>query len=373
MPIVPGPQVTPLERIPTADSPAGPSTLVLTAHVSVRIDGISRPELDALVIEWLIEERINRPARFELVVQNHGPSGLRFEDRRLFEFGKTVEVLGPGGASLFKGLVFAIGDEFAASAPPRARLVAADRLERLASTRRSRSFSNTADSAVIQRIASEHGLQASVNLTTPTRPSVSQLDCSDLDFLRQIAARCDARLRLDDTRLIVQRFDNLDLPPPSFMLGQDLQSFAVSADLRSQPTSVSVSGWSAAAGSAVGASATPVAADFDVPGGDSGASIGQAALGTSVFTLASTSAGTPDEAGLQARTLMAAQARRFVSARGRLGTLAEGLHAGSVVTLLGLGRLHSGRYRIAALRRRFDTVQGPYTEFEALRNSIGRP
>jgi phage protein D len=291
----------------------------------------------------------------------------------VFEFGKAVEVLSPGGASLFKGLVFAIGDEFAAGTAPRARLVAADRLERLSATRRSRSFSSTTDSELIQRLAGEHGLLASVNLTTPVRPSVSQLDCSDLDFLCQIAARCDARLRLDDTRLIVQRFDNVDLPPLTFMLGQDLQSFAVSADLRGQPTSVSVGGWSAAAGSAVSAGATPIAADFDVPGGDSGASIGQSALGAAPYTQASPSAGSSDEAAAQARALMATRARRFVSASGRLGSLAEGLHAGSVVMLAGLGPLHSGRYRITMLRRRFDTAQGPYTEFEAQRNSIGRP
>jgi hypothetical protein len=373
MPIDPGTLGTLPGKIPSGLPPTKPPVVTLAGRVTLRIDGTARPELDALVIEWLLEERINCPARFELVVQNLGPSGLRFEDRRLFEFGKSVEVLGPGGASLFKGLVFAIGDEFAASTAPRARLVAADRLERLAATRRTRSFNGVSDKDVILRIAREHGLVATVNLSAPTRPSVSQLDCSDLDVLRQIAERCDARLRMDDTRLLVQPFDHVDLPPRTYSYGQDLQSFAASADLRGQPTAVQVGGWSVAAGSAVSASATPAPADFDVPGGDSGASIGAAAFGAAVHTLAAPGAGSADEVTAQARTLMAAKARRFVSAQGRIGALAEGLHAGSVVNLAGLGPLHSGRYRITALRRRFDTALGPYAEFEALRNSIGRP
>ena len=374
MPIVPGPLVPPLEKIATGGSPINVAVQALSTRVGMRIDGTDHSEFDALMVEWLIEERINQPARFELLVQNQGPAGLRYDDRRVFEFGKVVEVNSAGGATLFKGFVVAIGDEFDANPAPRARLVAADRLERLAATRRSRKFTRVSDIDVIQRIAGDHGLYAAVNLSTmPARGSISQLDCSDLDFLRQIAARCNARLRVDDTRLIVERFDNPDPSAAGFTLGHDLQSFSVSADLRGQPTSVSVGGWSVATGGPINSSATPNPAEFDVPGGDSGAAIRQSAFGSAVFTLASSAAGNAEEATLQARALMATRARGFVSACGRLGTLAEGVHAGSVVTLAGLGPLHSGRYRITRLRRRFNPAQGSFTEFEAQRNSIGRP
>jgi len=374
MPIVPVPLVTPLEKIATGGSPINVAVQALSTRVGMRIDGTDHSEFDALMVEWLIEERINQPARFELLVQNQGPAGLRYDDRRVFEFGKVVEVNSAGGDSLFKGFVVAISDEFDASTAPRARLVAADRLERLAATRRSRIFTRVSDKDVIQRVASEHGLFADVNLNTlPVRSSISQFDCSDLDFLRQLAERCNARLRMDDTRLIAERFDNPDPPAAAFTLGHELQSFSVSADLRGQPTSVSVGAWSVATGGPINANATPNPAEFDVPGGDSGAAIRQSAFGSAVFTLASSAAGNGEEATLQARALMATRARGFVSASGRLGTLAAGVHAGSVVTLAGLGSLHSGRYRITALRRRFNPAQGSFTEFEAQRNSIGRP
>jgi hypothetical protein len=56
---------------------------------------------------------------------------------------------------------------------------------------------------------------------------------------------------------------------------------------------------------------------------------------------------------------------------GRLAGLAESLHAGGAVDLAGLGRLHSGGYRVTVLRRHFNQSQGNFVEFEVQRHALG--
>ena len=185
MPIDPGDKVVPRDRIPANPSPTNISTSLTAARATLQIGGAARPDVDALMLEWVVEERINTPARFELVVQNWGTvggaPGLRFDDRSLLEFGKTIE-LRAGSALLFGGVIYSLGAEFPGDGPPRARLLAADRLQRLAASQRSRSFSDASDSDVFARIAGDHGMQADIDLSGPTRKLIAQLDCNDLDL-----------------------------------------------------------------------------------------------------------------------------------------------------------------------------------------------
>jgi len=376
MPIIPGKKTLPIERVPI-EAPTGVAAQALVARATLRVDGAAQPSVDALMLEWLVEERINTPARCELLVQNWGPVGrsvgLLFDDRRVFDFGKAIELRSAGGVTLFSGILCSLGDEFPQAGAPRLRLVAVDRLQRLADTRRSRSFADASDADTMRRVAADHGLQADVDLGGPTRRLIAQLDSSDLDFLRRRALLTDARFRTEGTRLIVRPYQSVDAPPTSFMFGGELQSFVVNADLRGQPTGLGVSVWDVAAKSGVTASASLAAAMLDVPNAGSGASIGQSAIGNSPLAIGSTSAGSGSEAADLARALLAAQARRFVTGSGRLGNLAETLHAGSVINLTRLGALHSGAYHVTLLRRRYNPTQGQFTEFEVQRNAVGRP
>ena len=374
MPITSG-QTTQSRGSRSAPEPARSVAVQFSARATLLIGGGAHPEVDAAVLDWCVEERINSPARLDLLMLNWGTvgttTGLRFDDHRVFDYGRPIELRCGNGTTLFSGTVCALGDEFPGDAPPRARVVAADRLQGLASPVRNRSFADIDDAGVARRVAADHGLQPDIDLPGPTRKLIAQLDCSDLDFLRQRAAVCDARLRVDGTRLAVRRFDAVDAPPMAFALGQELQSFSVEADLRGQPTSLTVVGWGAAQKEALRARATLEPSAADLPGGDTAAAIVARVGGDAPLFIGAASAGSASEASDLARALLAAKARSFVNGTGRLASLAVGLHAGSVVDLGGLGPLHGGHYRVTALRRRFDPTQGLFTEFEVQRNALG--
>jgi phage protein D len=344
----------------------------------LRLEGSDHPELDEAILEWLIEERINTPARLELVLDNWSTTGtqagMRFPDRQLLEFGRTLEVLsGPYDPSvLFSGVIVALGADFPSGTAPRLRVAAVDRLQRLAETRRNRTFVEASDADVASRIAGDHGLQADLDMPGPVHKVVAQLNCSDLDLLRQCAASTDTHLRIDDGRLVIRPFQAPAGDIPTFEMGNDLQSYSVVADLQGQPTSLLTSGWSVTEKRGVSARSELEWSSLDVPSGDSAAEVKRAAIGEDMATWPSASPVEEWEAAALGHHLLQEEARHFVSGSGTL-TGGHELHVGATVNLERLGPMYSGHYRLMFLRHRFSSTQGLLTEFKVQRNALGRP
>ncbi len=112
--------------------------------------------------------------------------------------------------------------------------------------RRTRSFENMSDSDVISSIASQHGLTAQVDVNGPTHRVLTQLNQSDLAFLRERAAAIDAELWLEDRTLNVQAQTSRNNGTVNLSYSREGRNWLESqvlVDLAHQRTSVPVSGW----------------------------------------------------------------------------------------------------------------------------------
>ena len=113
-------------------------------------------------------------------------------DRALLDFGRTIALrLGAGdhAAETFRGRITGLEGRFPEAEVPQIAVLAEDRLQDLRMTRRTRTFEQMTDRDVIQRVASGYGLQTQLDLDGPQREVVTQLNQSDLAFIRDVARR----------------------------------------------------------------------------------------------------------------------------------------------------------------------------------------
>jgi phage protein D len=215
-------------------------------------------------------------------------------------------------------------------------------------------------------------LEPQVNVNSSARAVVTQVNQSDLAFVRARAFACDADLWLEGKTLHVAARASRTDSQLELVHGARLQRFDVCADLAHQRTAVVCGGWIVASKEAIAPEAGADAIAREAGGGTSGPDTLQQTIGERKDTLAHQ---VPfDESG--ARSLAEAHlrglARRFLHGRGVADADAR-IAAGRRVTLNGLGPLFSGKYDVIEVCHRFDLAHGLRTEFAVERAWIGRP
>jgi phage protein D len=239
-------------------------------------------------------------------------------------------------------------------------------------TRRSRTFAQSSDADAIRAIAGEHGLTADLDLTGPTHKVLSQLNQSDLAFIRERARACDAEVWLDDRTLRVVGHARRRTGTVSYRYGNELTDFTVIADLAGQRSSVTVTGWDVAGKRALSERADDGALGAELGSAQSGASVLGTALATRNETVARTTPHNIDEARARAEAVFRRGARRFVRGRGVIP--ADGkCRVGTRVHVDGIGPLFSGDYYVAECTHTFDSERGLRAEFVVERPGLGRP
>jgi len=352
-----------------------PSSLsTYTPAPEVKIDGAVPDEVPDLLVAATVEESAGGLARCEIRLDNWGVAGggpgYVFADRRVLDFGATVEVaVGPPDerSTIFSGRITGIEAEYAADAGPTVVVLAEDGLQDLRMTRRTRTFEDLSDADVVQRIAADHGLTPDIDLDGPTHAALCQLNQSDLSFLRDRALPLAADVWLDGRTLHVGRRTDDEIV---LRHGRELLSFRVLADLALQATEQRVAGWDPATKQAVLESA-----DQSTLGNDLGADHGGGGLlsdkfGSRPATTTLPGAVTAAEARAVARGLYRERARRFVTGSGVADGLAA-LRAGRSVSLAGLGVMFDGSYRLAGVTHRYDRAAGYRTEIDVERAGVG--
>ena len=114
--------------------------------------------------------------------------GFAYFDTTKIDFGKKLEIKMSGAPGiLFSGLVMGIEANFGEAQPPAITILAEDRFQALRMTRRTRSFVDMSDADIFQQIASEHSLSPQIEVSGPTHRSLSQVNQSDLAFMRERA------------------------------------------------------------------------------------------------------------------------------------------------------------------------------------------
>jgi Bacteriophage probable baseplate hub protein len=343
---------------------------VFAAPCVFSVDGTDIPALGAALLELDVAGEEGRPSRCTAAF-GAPLTGSDFIDRRQLDFGRRFKV-SRSGATLFDGVIVALGVRVTPAGPPLVQVVAEDALQRLADVRRTRTFTDLSDGDIMQRVAADHGLQAIPELSGPTYASVSQLAMSDLDFLGERLRRLDAWMWADGTTLRA-RLRRIR-PSGAFMAtsGQNLREFAATADLRGQPTALSSAGWDVRSKTGIAATATVSALGAEGQGGDTAAAIVLQRSGERRDADAAPIASTGSEADALAQAAYRRGARRFVTGRG-VADLDGRITAGATVTLQRLGASFSGAYLVTAMRHRYDARDGYRTEFTAERPVLGRP
>jgi len=346
-----------------------------SARPGFTVAATAQPRLDSGLLRFVCSENEAGLSHCEAEFGNWGDAGgstgFLWFDRSVLDFGKDF-VVKIGGATIFDGRIMGLEARFPPLAPPTLVVHAEDRLQDLRMARRTRVFENQADADIVRTLCSDHGLTADTDLSGPSHAVLTQINQSDLAFLRQRAALADADLWLEGKTLhAAQRASRSD-SGLELVQGARLREFNVLADLAHQRTAVVCTGWDVAAKAAISSEATASAISSEAGGGTSGPAVLQQALGARKDTVAHCLPLESGAAQAYAEAHLRALARRFLRGRG-VADADTRLHVGRTVKLSGLGPLFSGAYAVVETSHRFDVAVGLRTEFVVERAWIGRP
>jgi phage protein D len=355
-------------------------SLTATAYVSTPVislggqtDTAVGGDLLSLVAEETIVGMAWCEARFNNYGYRNGSMGYLYLGRDRIDFGTQIGVtLGAGAQSrqVFAGKVSAIQADYPAADPAQVLVFAEDTLQAFRLTRRTRSFENSSTADIAQQLASDHSLTPSIDLDGPTRAVVTQVNQSDLAFLRSLARADDGEVWLDGTELHLASRPGRDAGSIDLSYGGGLLSLSVRADLAGQCTELGVAGWDVAGKDAILETAGSSALGSELGGDTSGSSILSTALGDRQERIVRAAPLTTEDATALAKAAYLERARRFVCGTGL--TYGTALMAvGSRVSLSGLGGIFDGIYYVSRTRHIFDLAEGYRTEFDVERPGIG--
>jgi uncharacterized protein len=355
----------------------GTAVLYYASHPTISLEGQERPALgEALLLSLLVEETTAGLYRCEARFNNWTPMERQpfpFFDRNLVDFGQTLAVtMGPpeSAREIFNGRISAIEAQYPQQQSPEVTLLAEDRFQDLRMERRTRTFTDSSDADVVQQIASQHGLTAEVDADGPTYRVLTQLNQSDLAFLRERAAAVDAEVWLAGRVLHFQRRSRRQVDEVRLVYGGNLLEFSVMADLAHQRSSVRVSGWDVSRKEGLVAEAGPGSLGGELDRLRGGSAILDQALASRHERIVTDGPVTQAEAQALAEAHYRRRARRFLSGTG----LADGnpaLRVGTTVELAELGTPFDGRYQVTEVRHTFDRNHGYRTTFAVERPGIG--
>jgi phage protein D len=354
-----------------------PTTGFYASTPTLKVDGTANASLAVTLQSLLVEETTLGLFRCEATFSNWGTKDDHADfllfDRRTLDFGKELSIeFGPPGSQsqVFKGRVAGMEAHYPSGSEPLLTVLAEDRFQDLRMERRTRSFENMSDSDVFSRIASQQGLTPQVDVDGPTYRVLTQVNQSDLAFLRERAASIDAELWVEDRTLHAQSRTRRHVNTVALKYGQKLLEFSVLADLSHQRTTVRVSGWDVAGKKALDEEAGESVVSAELDGKRSGGKVLGQALAERKERVAAAVPLSQPEARAMAEARYRARARSFVTGRGRAdGT--PSVRVGSTLDLSGLGDLFDGKYYVKLARHTFDLENGYRTSFEVERPGIG--
>jgi len=351
---------------------------VYSAVPKLTVSGQAQTGLADGLREMTVEETTAGMMHCEATLVNWGPTAngpnYLYFNRQTLDFGKPLKIeagAGDAAGSIFEGRIMAMEGRYFRVRPPELLLLAEDRLQDLRMTRRTRTFETISDNDVFQKVASEHGLQTSLDVTGPQYATLSQVNQSDLAFLRERARAIDAELWIDGSTLHVQARSRRKTSDLTLKFGESLYEFSVLADLALQMSSMTVSGWDVSGKQTLTSRADDSSLTAELNGDLSGTSLLQQAVGqrdqSIVHHLPATSAETKSLAESEYRRT----ARRFLTGIG----VSEGdsrIRVGVKLQLQNLGTLFVGAYYVTRTRHTYDLVNGYRTWFEVERPGLGQ-
>jgi phage protein D len=322
---------------------------------------------------------------FSLVLVNEYPR-LRWthtKDAELFQEGSVVKIaMGyvDDLQEMIEGEITQISPSFPSSGIPTINIDGHTRMHWLHGSKNTRTFQKMTDKQIVEKIAQEAGLQTQADDTDVQHDYVIQANQTDLEFVRDRAAKIHFQLLVKGKTLIFQKSNEVGTKIYTFVWGNTqagaagpnclpLKSFSTTMNTLKAPSKVEVRGYDIknkarfVAHAATGDETTKMAGTQ--PGG-------QVAAGAfhkpRQLVQVSIPVASQAEADQHAKALLNNMGLEFVT--GSASTIGvPDVRSGSVVELQGLGPRFSGQYYIERATHAIGG-NGYQTDFTVKRNSI---
>ncbi|HIK04622.1 MAG TPA: VgrG-related protein [Trichormus sp. M33_DOE_039] len=225
----------------------------------LQIDGTdASKDLLEDILQISVEESLHQPGMFTLVIRNDYFPGKTTETswkhQKLFAIGKKIKIGFVSSTTenvdfqeveqgyVLEGEITGIETEFTPESQAPIVIRGYDISHRLHRGRYNRSFQNVTDSDVVSQIAGETGITSgTITTTTPVHEYIFQENQTNMEFLRERAARLGFELYVQDGKL------NFRQPKQDQTLSlkwlEDIHSFRVRVTSAEQVSSVEVRGW----------------------------------------------------------------------------------------------------------------------------------
>ncbi len=351
----------------------------VSARPTVRIDGQDYPLISANIGRMLMREQAGGLSSLELSVTDwlsppDGPAGYGATSGSPLKLGAKIKLYsGPASApqEIFDGTVTAIEGEVGPDTPPIFTILAEDRLWKARRTRKCRTLENMSPADVVKKIAADCGLTPQVGdgLDQPVR-TWTQLNESDLAFLRRVLEGVDADLQVVDQNLQVVPAARDKRTAVELKYGDTLVRARITADLAEQATEVRVGSFDPASGEAVVGTASD--GEFGPGQGRKGSEFLQQALGDVREHVGVRAPMAQGEADKLAKALFGRRARRFLHVDGTAQGDAN-IRVGSWIALSGVNPFFANQYVVTEAVHRFDLASGYVTDFLAEGAFLGEP
>ena len=200
------------------------------------------------VLSIVVTKEVNRISTAKIAFRDGSPAEEDFPISNSDEFvpGKAIEIqAGYHGEQelIFKGIVVKNNLRARRNRPSMFEVFCTDEAVKMTVGRKNKYFYESADSDIINEIASGVGLETEVEDTSVTHQSMVQYFSTDWDF---IVSRAEANGKLvftDDNKLVVKEADLSESPVLSLLYGGNIISFESEMDSRDQFAGVTASSW----------------------------------------------------------------------------------------------------------------------------------
>lgn len=208
------------------------------------------------LMEISVEESLHQPAMFTIAINNdYFPgSGEPWQHESQFSIGKKIEVSFKSSTTedtefsteneekVIEGEITAIESNFTENAQATMIIRGYDAGHRLHRGRHNRSFQDMTDSDIVNKIIGEVGISSgTVDSTSPAHKYVFQQNQTNMEFLRERAARNGYELFVQDGKLNFRKPKADDTLSLTWL--EDIHSFRVRVTSSEQISSVEVRGW----------------------------------------------------------------------------------------------------------------------------------
>ncbi len=349
-----------------------PADTKLMSQMYLKIGGKNAStEMMTDLKELVVDTSLHLPDMFTIYLAD---TTLTWVDSPEFTIGKEIDILGkeeaegsrPATNLISKGEITAIEPEMTEQGATNVVIRGYDKTHRLQRGKKTRTFIQSTDSDIVNKIASEAGLSAQTDSTGVVHEHVFQVCQTDIEFLKERARRIGFYLYFQDGKLYFCRKPSVAGARETLEYGINLMNFQARFTAADQVEDVEVHGWDFKQKKAIiGKSTTP----SGTPTVNNVSHGGKAAK--SAFNLRGTEGKvivnnqpvwSQSEAEKLAQSILDDHCHAFVEAEGScLGN--PRVRAGVEVEIKGVGNRFSGRYRVTRAVHRRD-LSGYVTDFE---------